>query len=257
VRLGALGALEFLGPTQRLLAVSLLWDDLKAVRIGAARLLAALPANKLPEQVQGQLAKGIQEYIAVQEFNAERPEAQVNLGTLFADQGQYEDAELAYREAIGLQPRFVPAYVNLAQLLSGLKREQDANGFLRRGLDLNPKNADLQHALGLSLVRQKKTDEALGALARAAELAPDNARYSYVYAVALQSSGKLDQSIQVLEEAHRRHPGDVDTLFALATFNRDGGHPKEALKYARELQALVSDNPLIDRLVRELDGSGE
>lgn len=245
-RLGALGALESLPPAQRLLAVSLLWDDLKAVRIEAARLLAVLPPDQLPEQVQEQLSKGIQEYIAVQEFNVERPGAQLNLGTLYADQGRYQDAELAYRKAIGLQPRFVPAYVNIAHLLSGLKREQEAEGFLRRGLELNPKSADLQHALGLSLVRQKRLDEAVDALARGAELAPENARYTYVYAVALQSTGKLDQAIQVLEDAHRRHPGDVDTLFALVTFNRDGGHPKEARKYARELQDLMPDEPPLD-----------
>jgi tetratricopeptide (TPR) repeat protein len=245
-RLGALRALESLPAAQRLLAASLLWDDLKAVRIEAARLLAVLPPDQLPEQVQGQLSKGIQEYIAVQAFNVERPEAQLNLGTLYADQGRYQDAELAYRKAIALQPQFVPAYVNLAHLLSGLKREQEAEGFLRHGLELNPRSADLQHALGLSLVRQKRLDEAVGALARGSELAPENARYTYVYAVALQSTGKLGQAIQVLEDAHRRHPGDVDTLVALVTFNRDGGHPKEARKYARELQDLMPDNPPVD-----------
>jgi predicted CXXCH cytochrome family protein len=252
-RLGALGALEFLGPTRRLLAVALLWDDLKAVRIEAARLLAVLPADRLPEQVQSQLAQGIEEYVAVQEFNAERPEAQVNLGTLYADQGRNQEAELAYRKAIKLQPRFIPAYVNMAQLLSGKMREREADGFLRRGLELNPKSADLQHALGLSLVRQKKLDQAVSVLAKAAELAPDSTRYSYVYAVALQSSGRLGEAIQVLEAAHRRHPGDLDTLSALVTYSREAGHREEALDYARQLQKLVPDNPSVDQLVRDLD----
>jgi predicted CXXCH cytochrome family protein len=255
-RLGALGALEALGAAQRVLAVSLLWDDLKAVRIAAARLLAVLLPEQLPEAVQSQLAQGIREYIAVQEFNAERPEAQVNLGTLYTDQGRYQEAELAYRKAIRLQPRFVPAYVNMAQLLSGMKREREADGFLRRGLELNPESADLQHALGLSLVRQKKLDQAVGALAKAAELAPDNARYSYVYAVALQSSGRLGEAIRVLEAAHRRRPGDLDTLSALVTYSREAGHREEALEYARKLQQLVPDAPSVDQLVRDLDAPG-
>jgi predicted CXXCH cytochrome family protein len=251
-RLGALRGLEFLGPARRVLAVSLLWDDRKAVRSAAARLLAALPPDQLPEQVQAQLSKGIQEYIAAQEFNAERPEAQVNLGTLYADQGRVQDAEAAYRKAIRLQPRFVPAYVNMAHLLGGMKREREADGFLRRGLELNPESADLQHALGLSLVRQKKLDKALSALAKAADLAPDNARYSYVYAVALQSSGKLGEAIGVLETAHRRRPGDLDTLSALVTYSREDGRREEALDYARQLQRLSPDNPSVDQLVRDL-----
>jgi tetratricopeptide (TPR) repeat protein len=238
-RLGALDGLNSLGASQRILAVSLLWDDLKAVRITAARLLATLPLDQLPEQVQEQLSKGIEEYIAVQKFNAERPEAQVNLGTLYADQGRYQEAEQAYRQAIELQPRFVPAYVNMAHLLSGLER--------------NPESADLRHALGLSLVRQKKLDQAVNALGMAAELASDNARYSYVYAVALHSSGKLSEAIRVLKAAHRRRPGDLDTLSALVTYSREAGLREEALDYARRLQQLVPDNPSVDQLIRDLD----
>jgi tetratricopeptide (TPR) repeat protein len=254
-RLGALGALESLGPGQRILAVSLLWDNLKAVRIEAARLLAALPTDRLPEAVQQQLADGVKEYIAVQEFNAERPEAQVNLGGIYAEQRRYQKAEAAYRKALALQPRFVPAYVNMAQLLSDRQREHEAEGFLRRGLELNPKSADLEHALGLSLVRQKRLDEAVIALGKAAELAPDNARYSYVYAVALESAGKPEEAIRTLQAVHRKFPDDLETLYALVTYNRDAGHRAEALTYARELRKLAPNNPAVEQLVDELAGA--
>lgn len=252
-RLGALGALESFGPAPRLLGVPLLWDELRALRVEAARLLAALPADRLTPGVREELARGIREYVLVQEFNAERPEAQLNLGTLYADQGRDQDAELAYRRAIELQPQFIPAYVNMAQLLSSLGREQQGEGLLRRGLELNPQSAELEHALGLSLVRQKRLREALDTFARSVELAPDNARYNYVYAVALQSDGRLERAIQVLEDSYRRHPNDVDTLHALATFNRDGGRRQEALRYARELWVLIPFDPAVDALVRALE----
>jgi hypothetical protein len=48
-RIGALGGLESYGAGQRVLAVSLLWDDRKAVRIAAARLLTVLPPQQLPK----------------------------------------------------------------------------------------------------------------------------------------------------------------------------------------------------------------
>lgn len=252
VRLGALAALESLGPVQRLLAVALLWDELRAVRSEAARLLAVVPADRLPEEVRARLAAGIEEYIAAQVFNAERPEAQLNLGTLYADLGRDQDAERAYRRALELQPRFIPAYLNLAQLLSGLQREQEAEGLLRRGLERDARSADLAHGLGLSLVRQGRSVEATAALARAAELAPENARYGYVYAVALQSSGRLAQALEVLEGAYQRHPRDLDILSALATFHRDQGNRQAALRYARELQSLMPSNPAAARLVQEL-----
>jgi hypothetical protein len=39
---------------------------------------------------------------------------------------------------------------------------------------------------------------------------------------------------------------------ALVSYSREGGHAKEALAYARALQALVPDNPAVDQLVGEL-----
>lgn len=254
-RLGALDGLSNLAPAQRLIAVSLLWDDLKALRIEAARLLAALPSGRLPEAVQERLAQGIQEYIAAQAFNAERPQAQLNLGILYTEQGRYPQAEHAYRRAIGLQPRFVPAYVNMAQLLSDTQREHEADKILQQGLALEPESADLHHALGLSLVRQKRLDEALEALAKAATLEPSNARYGYVHAIALQSRGRLDEAIRVLETIHRQHPGDLLTLSTLVTYSRESGHRAEALDYARRLHELVPHDPSVEQLIRELSGS--
>jgi tetratricopeptide (TPR) repeat protein len=251
-RLGALAALEAAVPRARLLAVSLLWDDHKAIRIEAAELLSQIPADRLPPEVRKQLLQGIEEYVAVQEFSAERPESQVNLAGLYTALGDYQKAEAAYRRALRLQPRYIPAYVNMAQLLSGRQREQEAEALLRQGLKINPQSADLNHALGLSLVRGKKADEALAALAQAADQARENARYSYVYAVALQSSGKLEESLRVLESANQRHPGDSDVLYGLTTFNRDAGRSEAALTFARELATLMPDDPAIKALIREL-----
>jgi predicted Zn-dependent protease len=94
---------------------------------------------------------------------------------------------------------------------------------LADGIRKVPDSATLRHALGLSLVRQKKKDAALQLLARASKLAPDNSRYAYVYAVALHSTGKIPRALRVLEQTHAKHPADLDTLFALATFNWDAG----------------------------------
>ena len=251
-RLGALEALNGLGVHERLLAMPLLEDDRKAVRIEAARLLAAVPDDQLSPQAQTRREQGIKEYIAAQQFNAERPEVQLNLGGLYADQGRFQDAEQAYRAAIRQQPRFIPAHVNLAQLLSQTGREREADATLRTGLTHQPDSADLHHALGLSLIRQKKPKPALSELAKAAELAPDNARYGYVHAIALHGTGQTDAAIAVLARVHRQHPGDIDILSALISYHREAGQLRQALDYARRLQRLQPRNPDVASLIRQL-----
>ena len=251
-RLGALAAIEGLDQRGAALAIAPLWDDVRAIRIEAARQVASIPQAQLPEAVRNQLSAGIAEYIAVQTFNAERPEAQVNLAGLYAELTRPGEAEAAYREAIRLQPDFIPAYANLAQFMSSAGRETEADGVLRSGLERHPKTAALTHALGLSLVRQKRLEEALPRLADAAVQDPDSPRYAYVYAVALQSAGRLDESLGILAQAAERHPGNTEILLALTTFNRDAGRREQALIHARKLQALMPGNSSLDALVREL-----
>jgi predicted CXXCH cytochrome family protein len=252
LRLGTLQALEA-GPSRfRILAFPLVWDDLKTIRITAARLMAGYPRDQFKPGQGEVLDKVIQEYVQTQEFNAERPESQVNLGALYKDLGDFIKAEQAYRKAIKLQPQFVPAYVNFAQMLSEQGRETEASGLLQAGIRRVVDSADLYHALGLSMIRQKKSAEAVLLLGQAAELDTGNARYVYVYAVALQSAGKQKKALDVLSKANERHPADTDILYALVTFNREAGRKVQALIHARKLQVLLPTNEQISNLIESL-----
>jgi tetratricopeptide (TPR) repeat protein len=254
LKLGALAGLGSMPPQARIMAFPLLGDEFKAVRIEAARLLAGIPAGGLETEQRALLDRGIEEYVAAQQFNAERPESQINLGNLYADLGRLDEAEICYRQALRLQPRFEPAYVNLAHLLGGMQRDQEATDLLTGGLQLNPGSAALQHALGLSLVRQRQLDKALGYLAEAANAAPEEARFSYVYAIALNSTGQTAPALQQLVAAQLRHPGNADILVALVTINRDAGNRAAAQEYALKLKALLPENPAVEQLLNSLQG---
>ena len=239
MRVAALQALEPVPPDIRVrLAFPALKDPVRAVRIEAARLLAALPSGDLPPGQQSQLDKGLEEYIESQQAMAERPEAQVNLGNLYAASGETGPATAAYRTATELDPGFVPAYVNHADLLRNREDEAAAEAVLRRAVAVMPESGDVYHALGLSLIRQKRNTEAIEALEQAARYSPDNARYVYVYAVALNSAGETARALLVLQGAHNRFPNNTDILSALVAFNRDSGNPEAARRYAERLQSL-------------------
>ena len=261
IRLGALEALGGMDGRWAALAIPLLWDENRAVRIEAGRVISTVPAERLPAKLTAEqkqkISAGIDEYIEVQQFNAERPEAQVNLATVYANLGRHADAEQAYRKALELQPQFVPAYINMAQYLSDRGRETESENLLHSGIVKVPDSGDLHHALGLSLVRQKDYEGALGHLRKAVELAPGGTRYAYVYGVALQSLGKLDEAIGVLGKVHRQNPADVEILFALTTFNRDAGNRAAALEYGGKLRELLPDNPQIEQLLDGIRKSGK
>jgi len=238
-------ALQHLGP--------LLRDPRLAVRTQAASALADLPPRLWSAAERAAHADALAELRAAQRANADRPEAQVNLGSLHARMGELREAERAYRVALRLDPTFYPAAVNLADVYRAQEREDEAERVLREALEQSPDAADLHHALGLAWVRQGRRDEALVALRRAAEGAPDAWRHFYVYGLALHESGETERGLAVLRAAHDRHPTSRAILVALATLRRDAGDREAALRHARALLALDPGDPDARALISELE----
>lgn len=248
VRAAALAALDALAPAVRVpLATPLLGDPMRSVRTEAARVLAGVPRERLPDAAR--FDRALREYVDTQRANADQPWAHANLGILHTRLGDADAAERSLRRAVKLDPGFVPGYVNLADLLRSTGRDADGERVLRAGLRQVGDSADLRHALGLLLVRSGRTDEALGELRLAAS---DNARFAYTYGIALHSTGDGDEALRTLAQYHASYPSDRDILLALATIARDRGDVDRALTWARKLLALDASDRATAQLIREL-----
>ena len=239
VRLASVSALENLPAQIKVQWVyPLLSDEVRMVRIEAARILASIPLGELPEQQRKVVDSATEEYIYSQTVNADRPEAQLNLGNFYVARQQFDKARAAYQKSIELDSSFIAAYINMADLYRLQENDKDANAILEKAKQASPDNADVYYSLGLLLIRQRKNDEAVSELKAAAEMAQDNARYVYVYAVALNSTGDSAGAIKQLQAAHQRFPSDVDILSALVSFHRDAGNKFAAETYMKKLQKL-------------------
>ena len=230
----------------------LLSDPARTVRLEATRVLAPLATQTMGAALAGQLDSALQEYVAAESVNADRPEANLNLGLIALTAGESEVAERAYREALALDPRFIPAYANLADLYRGQGREAEAQAQLRAGLAVDPESADLHHALGLSLVRAKRLEAALTDLKRAVELAPANTRYAYVYAIALDSAGHTAQALPILAAAAERDAANTELLVALVQYHAKLGQREAATAWLDKLAAAAPGDPAVGQLRESL-----
>ena len=193
----------------------LLIDPVKGVRLEAVSALAPLGLELLPPASVVDLERGIDEYVAAQLVNAERPEAHINIGNLQVGRSRFEAAEDAYRTALQLNDRFVPAYVNLADLFRALGRDDEGEALLRQGLERVPADsrAALHYSLGLTLVRRSRLPDAIGELGIAANSAAAEPQYVLAYALALDAQGESRAAAEELEDSLRRF-GDYPQLVA-------------------------------------------
>jgi Flp pilus assembly protein TadD len=231
----------------------LLADSVRAVRIEAAEVLAGLPSDNLAPDVAAAFKQATDEYIRAQELNADRPEAHMNLGLLYARENHLDKAETEFKISLSIDPSFAPGAVDLADVYRAQNRDDEGERVLKDALSHSPDDASLDEALGLLMVRRKRGAQALDLLAEAAHGDPNNARYAYVYAVALNDAGKTQAAVKTLERSIKIHPYERDSLAALVNFLEKSGDSGEALKYARRLDALEPNNPQVQEMLKELD----
>ncbi|MCZ6769355.1 MAG: tetratricopeptide repeat protein, partial [Acidobacteria bacterium] len=256
LRASGLIAAEALEPPTRLgLALPLLSDPIRAVRLQAARVLASLPSELWTSQQLSLRDSVLDEYRQAQQVNADRPEAHLNLGVLHQQLGELEEAERAYQRALSMVPSSVPVRINLADLYREQNRDLEGETLLRQALVISPDDGDVYHSLGLLLVRQKRYQEAVESLTQAARLRPDRWRYSYVLAIALQETGQANSALETLKRAHDRHPENIEVLMLLTTLSRDNGRLEEAILYANKLIEGVPDNAMFRQLLAQLEAA--
>ena len=104
-----------------------------AAAFGAA-LLCSAAVGWLGLVYFGDLARAEQELEESLLAIAERPEAQIGLGNLYAEAGDAGRSEAAFRRAMTLDPALPGPRVNLADLYRRLDRDPDAEALLREGL---------------------------------------------------------------------------------------------------------------------------
>jgi tetratricopeptide (TPR) repeat protein len=256
IRRAAAHAFAGVDPADRAVAVAaLLADPVRTVRIEAARTMAGVPVSLVPPTSREPLVRATAELIAAEDLNGDRPEAHVALATIYAGQQAFERAEAELHRALALDPAFAPASVNLADLYRALGRDGAAEPVLREALAHAPDDAALWHALGLLLVRERRIGEALESLGTAARLDAEQPRYGYVHAVALHDADKGPEALHELADVLRRHPYDRDSLSAMVAFEREAGRPRDALRFAEQLEQLEPHDTMVRALVQQLRSS--
>ncbi len=171
----------------------LLEDPVLSIRSETAGALVRYWGEMNPLQ-KDQIKPALEEYIEIQQFNADRGFGRTNLGNVYRDLGQHDKAIEFYQGAIEIEPYFENSYANLADLYRALGDEPKALATLKQGIQAQPKSSVLPYSAGLSLLRVKDYKQATNYLKQAAETAQTDPQYWYVYGLALEKSDVLAAS---------------------------------------------------------------
>jgi tetratricopeptide (TPR) repeat protein len=159
-----------------------------------------------------------------------------NLGIIFLDKGQLDDAISKLEAAIDLRPENAPAHDNLAKAL--LKKGQVAEAMVhyRKFLELEPENVEARNTLGTALIQQGHVREALDQWQEALALQPENgnaaSNLAWVFATCPEDSIRDGtRAVELAEKAFRISGGKIPMIYrVLAAAYAESGRFVDAIE---------------------------
>jgi tetratricopeptide (TPR) repeat protein len=179
--------------------------------------------------------------------------AQNNLGIVFLENGQLDEAISRLQAAIDLRPENGPAHNNLAKAFLQKGRLADAMVHYRKFLEIEPENVEARNILGTAFIQQGRVREAIEQWQDALAIEPENgnaaSNLAWVFATCPEDSIRDGgRAVELAEKALRISGGKIPMIFrVLAAAYAESGRFGDAVETAQrgvEL-ATTQGNPAL------------
>ncbi len=165
--------------------------------------------------------------------------AENNLGIIFLQNGQLDDAISRLQAAIDLRPENGPAHNNLAKALLQKGRVAEAMVHYRKFLEIEPENVEARNILGTALIQQGRIREAIEQWQDALAIEPQNgnaaSNLAWVFATCPDDSIRDGRrAVELAEKALRISGGKIPMIFrVLAAAYAEDGRFSQAIESAQ------------------------
>jgi hypothetical protein len=183
-----------------------------------------------------------------------------NLGIIFLEKGQLDDAISKLQVAIDLRPENGPAHDNLAKAF--LKKGQVAEAMVhyRKLLDIDPENVETRNTVGTALIQQGHVKEAIDQWQDVLAIQPENgnaaSNLAWVFATCPEDSIRDGaRAVELGEKALRISGGKIAMIYkVLAAAYAENGRFADAIQTAQR-GAELATNQGNHALAAELESS--
>lgn len=167
------------------------------------------------------------------------------------EQGNLEEAEKMYREAIELDPQYCDAMDNLGQLLRRKGNIDEAISWYKKSIEINPENPVAHQNLALAYHFQGETDDAINEYQVLINIDPDNPEGYYGLGNIYLELNQPEEAIsnfkkaeELYEKTSSPYLADAKFSLGLAYFTKE--EYSIAKGYFEEVYPEMGDNPYVN-----------
>jgi tetratricopeptide (TPR) repeat protein len=209
--------------------------------------LKSLPKSYLPEVhaylgtlygQQGEWQQAISSYKRAMAGGMDDPLIHLNLGEAYSRVGNYRQAEKSLQAYLKAKPKDVDARLRLAAVYRKRKKNNDAIKTLKGIIKDNPKSLKAHLALVDIYEKLNKDKEAAAVYEAIAKLTPDNKVVHYNQGVLYFEMKQYDRAAKSFSKVVQLDKKDIDAREYLVEVYRKSKKPKEALAVLNDLIKL-------------------
>ncbi len=184
--------------------------------------------------------------------SASPAQAQYLAGKAYYESTLFDEAAVAFRKALELDPSLPGLHLELGKTLISLRDNAAAESELRAALDRSPHDAAAAYYLGALLVLESRPEEAFVLLERARSARPDGWAAWYYLGRAKMQLRDTAAAIALLEKAAELNPDEAAIHYQLSRAYQAAGRPSDAQRAEARFSALrrASTQPEQDIVLR-------
>lgn len=158
-------------------------------------------------------------------------------GNVLDKLGRKEEAHVAYRKVIELDPLYKEAYNNLGVLYKEFGKPERAMALHERAIEIDPNFTGSYNNIGVLHYNEGNFDKAIGSYKKAVEIDPYFAIAYNNMGAAFKKLGEIDKATSLYRKAIEIDSACIEAYVNLGSYYGTGGNHKEAIKYFK--QAVV------------------
>jgi protein O-GlcNAc transferase len=201
------------------------------VLAGYARALAATQKTEL----------AVTKMKAALATDSQNAELHDELGSLYAQQKKWAEAQHEFAAAIRLNPNLTVAHLHLGLAMQA-QGEKDGMTELALAAQMAPQSAAIAMELGKALAASGQDEQAIAVFQHVLELDPGSITASYQLALALQRSNRVQQAIMLLKKVVSAEPNNAEALTNLGMALCQAQLAKDAISFLQKATALAPES---------------
>jgi tetratricopeptide (TPR) repeat protein len=199
-------------------------------------------------QQKNDLAGARQAYVEALRLRPGRIDALSNLGSVYAQTGQFDAAIRSYQQVLKSNSKLHVVRLHLAIVYVQLQQWPEAERELSAVLTAQPDNLQARHLLGISQLKQNKLNDGIAELETVYRAQPKNLAAAYTLVSSYVKGGQLGKA-QSLVEGTLRHLDTAEAHLITGSYEMAKRRYQRALEEFRRAETL---NPSLSGLFSEL-----